>query len=1123
MAGRGSFVFLDPKGRRWPRMRLAILAGLLLLLAGVVLTVWAVWIHPALRLPASVRELKGQLKTDIAKHPETAPNRNADKWKSYLDKSRSVQARIAQMRAVSGRAPVRPQGEVRLGFYSDNDPNALASLNSHAGQLTHLAPEWLSVVGAEGRLVSAGDPALVEYCTSRGIAVIPLLRNLEGDQWLPEAVENLARGPAANRARFVGELAAKLAELKVAGVMIEFDQIDPALRDEVTALLLEIAVALHADGRQLWLCVSLGDPIDALDLEALSDSADRFVALMFDENSDTDEPGPIASREWFEGWLQVVEGYGDSDQWIAALGAFAYDWNLGTKRAEMITFRDAMSRASYAGLDRANGVPVGPPEYNGRYTYSEPNGEHSVTFLDAVSFFNQVRMVRAAKLGGIGVHMLGSEDPQIWDVLEMKGDPKPEALKALGKLKADQTVTHIGRGEIVTVVDSMDDGARTLSLDADGQMRAQYTDFPTFPVLYHQGGTDPHKVSLTFDDGPDPVWTPRILDVLKARGVKAAFFIVGHNGEFNPSLVKRIVAEGHEIGNHTYTHANLTKISRTRMRLELDATQRLIESLTGRSTTLFRPPYNADSTPSRLEELVPLKFAESDEMGYTVVLEKIDPQDWSRPGADVILQRVKEQRKDGNIILLHDAGGDRSQTVEALPKIIDWLHARGDEVVPIGELLNIPRDDLMPLVSASSEWGFWRVVTSTAFPISRSAVEFFWAFMIAATVLTVARTLLVIVLASRHHARTKAEPDAAFAATAPAVSVLIAAYNEGKVIEKTLAAVVDTDYPGVIEFIVVDDGSKDDTAEAVERFTKTEPRVKLVRQVNAGKSAALSNAIAHAKHEVLVFLDADTHFERQTIRALVERLDDPKVAAVSGHARVGNRRNFVTHCQCLEYVCGFNLDRRAYSEWNCITVVPGAVSAIRRSALEEAGGFSHDTLAEDTDLTLTFHRLGYRMDYSPEAVAWTEAPETWGGLAKQRFRWCFGTMQCLWKHRDMTFNRRYRALGWFSLPGIWFFQVLLVALVPLVDLVLVFSIITGSAMDIWHYFAVFLGLDLVLAALACWMEEEPIVRALLIIPMRFVYRWLLAWVVWKSIFRAMKGALVGWGKLDRTATVGTTP
>ncbi len=1103
-------------------MRLALLLGLVSLLAGIVLTVWSLLIHPALRLPASVRELKGQLKTDIAKHPETAPNRNAEKWKTYLDKSRSVPARLAQMRAVTGKVSARPAGEVRLGFYSDTDPNALASLHDHAGQLTHLAPEWLSIVGTEGRLVSAGDPALVEFCAARGIAVMPVLRNLEGDRWQPEAVENLARGPAENRARFIRLLVAKLVELKVAGVMVEFDQLDPAYRKEFTTLLTEMSAALHAAGREMWLCVSLGDQLDSLDLEALDDAADRFVAQMYDEADDTDAPGPIASREWFQGWLQVIGNYGDSDQWIAGLGAFGYDWNLGKDRAETITFRDAMSRASYAGLDKANGVTVGPPEYNGRYVYSEPYGEHSVTFLDAITFYNQLKMVRTAKLGGVGIRRIGSEDPQIWDVLEMKGEPGKGALAALGKMRADQTVTHIGRGEVVSVDDSMDDGLRKLWMDSKGQMQGTYTDFPTYPVLYHQGASDPHKVSFTFDDGPDAVWTPKILDVLKARGVKATFFIVGHNGEFNPSLVKRIVEEGHEIGNHTYTHAKLTKISQVRMRLELDATQRLIESLTGRSTTLFRPPYNADSTPSRLEELMPLKFAESDEMGYTIVLEKIDPQDWSRPGADVILQRVKEQRKDGNIILLHDAGGDRSQTVEALPRIIDWLQARGDQIVSIGELLNIPHDDLMPLASASSEWGFWRFVSSAAFPISRSVVEFFWAFMIAATVLTVARTLLVIWLARRHHARTTAEPDAAFAARAPAVSVLIAAFNEGKVIEHTLRAVVDTDYPGEIEFIVVDDGSTDDTAEVVRRFIAWQPRVRLVRQANAGKSAALTNAIANAKHGVFVFLDADTHFERQTIRALIERLEDPKIAAVSGHAKVGNRRNFVTRCQSLEYACGFNLDRRAYSEWNCITVIPGAVSAIRRSALEEAGGFSHDTLAEDTDLTLTFHRLGYRLDYSPEAIAWTEAPETWRGLAKQRFRWCFGTMQCLWKHRDMTFNPRYRALGWFSLPGIWFFQLLLVALVPLVDLVLVFSIVTGSALDIWQYFAVFLGLDLVLAALACWMEEEPLVRALLIIPMRFVYRWLLAWVVWKSIYRIMKGALVGWGKLDRTAMVGKT-
>jgi len=330
--------------------------------------------------------------------------------------------------------------------------------------------------------------------------------------------------------------------------------------------------------------------------------------------------------------------------------------------------------------------------------------------------------------------------------------------------------------------------------------------------------------------------------------------------------------------------------------------------------------------------------------------------------------------------------------------------------------------------------------------------------------------------------------------------------------------VLATKYGGAVEVIVVDDGSQDDTVAEVERISREDHRVRLVRQANAGKSAALRQALANASHEVIVFLDADTLFEPGTISELIVALAHPLVGAVSGHACVGNAHNFVTRCQSLEYLCGFNLDRRAYTMWNCVTVVPGAISAYRRSALEAAGGFSHDTLAEDTDMTLTLHRLGYRVAYAPDAIAWTEAPETWRALAKQRFRWAFGTMQCLWKHHDMTFNSRYRALGWFALPSVWFFHIVLVAIVPFADVMLVWSIISGYAIALAGYLGIFLLMDLLLAALACWLEREPLYRSLLIIPMRFAYRWLLAWVVWKSIRRAIRGALVGWGKLERTGT-----
>ena len=269
-----------------------------------------------------------------------------------------------------------------------------------------------------------------------------------------------------------------------------------------------------------------------------------------------------------------------------------------------------------------------------------------------------------------------------------------QTRQALEVIKSTDTITDVGDGEIVTVDEDRTDGVRKLAVDADGYLTAKYVKFAEFPTLYHQGAGGEHQVAITFDDGPDPRWTPQILDILKAANVKAAFFLVGVNAERYPGLVRRIVDEGHEIGNHTYYHPNLALCWPEHIRLELNATQLLLETITGRATTLFRPPYAADTSPTQLSELTPLKIAE--DLNYLVVLESIDPQDWAKPGADIIVQRVKQQRRDGSIILLHDAGGDRSQTVEALPRILDWLHTRGDTVVPLSTLLGTTRDAIMP-------------------------------------------------------------------------------------------------------------------------------------------------------------------------------------------------------------------------------------------------------------------------------------------------------------------------------------------------------------------------------------------------------------------------------------------
>ena len=667
----------------------------------------------------------------------------------------------------------------------------------------------------------------------------------------------------------------------------------------------------------------------------------------------------------------------------------------------------------------------------------------------------------------------------------------------------------MGDGEIVTVDESHTDGLRNLGIDAAGYLTAKYVKFAQFPTLYHQGAGGEHQVAITFDDGPDPRWTPKILDILKGANAKAAFFLVGANAERYPKLVRRIVNEGHEIGNHTYYHPNLALCWPEHIRLELNATQLLLETITGRATALFRPPYAADTSPSQLSELIPLQIAE--DLNYLVVLESIDPEDWAKPGADIILRRVKQQRRDGSIILLHDAGGDRSQTVEALPRILEWLHTRGDTVVPLSTLLGTTRDAVMPPLAESGQ-PFARVVSSTGFRVYHAVEEFLWAFMIVATALVVIRTLIVVWLAYRFRRRPRAE-------FAEPVSVVIAAYNEGKVIANTLRALLTTDYKGDVEVIVVDDGSRDETATEVQQIAAADPRVRLLQQQNSGKARALQRALSAVRRGIVVFIDADTQCQRDTLPRLLEPFADAGVGAVSGHAKVGNLRRFIARCQALEYTCGFNLDRRAYNRWNCITVVPGAISAVRKEAIDEAGGLSLQTLAEDTDLTLSLHKYRQRIVYVPDAIAWTEAPESVGTLARQRSRWAYGTLQCLWKHRDMLFNWNYRALGWFSLPSIWFFQIILVAVTPMVDLFLLASLPFGAWRAVMPFVITFLSMDVILATLACLLEREPILRAWRILPMRLIYRPMLSYCIWKAILRAIKGAWVSWGKLERTASV----
>ena len=1123
------FVFLDLGGKRWPRTRrLVVLSGLLLFVAAVFF-VQSLLIPPPLVLPLKLKKLKEQLKA-LQKQGPIAPNTAAANAAAvrnfYL--SAAGQDRLKSLRdqlAAKPARPVKAPGHIRLGFTAAWDPSSYDSLVAHADKITHVCPEWFTLTGSDGTFAGENDVQLLQFlAANKRLILLPLMSNLSGDTRVPEAVENLAHGPAAAQQRFIDGLKHQLSDIHAGGVLIDWEGIDAAYAKDLTAFLVKVADGLHDANLELWLEIPVGEERHVYDIETLSDSVDYFVATLHDQVSEDDTPGPVAAQNWFRSWLDAVASYGDPGQWIISIGNYGYDWEqdttpgsrTGWKKADTISFADAMSRAAYAG---EGNTESGSPEYIPSFDYTLAGVDHEVWFLDAVSFLNQARDAHAKGFDSLAISRLGTEDPQLWTALDMISAPQltKADLAQLQILKTGNAITNIGEGEIVTADISPAEGKRKIELEPKtGLLTTEYDKFPQYPTLYHQGAGGEHDVAITFDDGPDPTWTPQILDILKQKKAPAAFFILGQQAENYPGIVRRIVAEGHEFGSHTYTHVNLSLVGEQRERIELDATQRLLQAITGRSTTLFRPPYEADSRPDQLSEVTPLII--SQDLDYLTVMENIDAEDWARPGADVILQRIKQQRRNGSIILLHDAGGDRSQTVEALPKIIDYLRARGDRIVSLSQLLGTTRDALNPPL-LSGDRSLARLASSFGFRFLHAAFGFLWAFMIVATGLIVLRTLLIIALALRQRSRTAKKPAAlAGGAAAAGISVIIAAYNEEKVIATTLASVLRTDYTGPLEVIVIDDGSKDDTRAVVDRVAEADPRVSVFSQPNAGKSEALRRGVELAEYDALVFLDADTQFQPDTLGALVAPLADPQVGAVSGHARVGNLRSFIARCQALEYICGFNLDRRAYDTLNCITVAPGAISAISRGALQEAGGFRSHTLAEDTDLTLSLHRCGYQIRYVAEAIAWTEAPETLRALAKQRFRWCFGTMQCLWKHRDMLFNPKFKALGFFSLPSVWFFQIILVALTPMVDLLLLSAVLLGSGRAVLPYFLTFLVLDQILALLACALEREPLSRSWIMIPMRLIYRPLLSWVVWRSIINAARGVLVGWGKLERTAS-----
>src|ERR1700757_4837786 len=350
------FVFSDPSGKRWPRLRLILLSAGVLFFVALVLFVQTLFVTPKMNVPFSLRQLKGQLRALQRKNPAGQLSPASLLWQKFSATRQAAKKLAGTAPAASPRPRKKaPDNEVRLAFYVNGDPDSYASLQQHVTQITHVCPEWMTVIDGMGDLQIDSDSRVSKLAANKGIALMPLLTNLVGDTWQPEAIENLAHGPAKRQDRFIQRVLAVLRNAKAAGVVVDWEQIDPAYKKDITAFIDKFADALHDDNKELWLCVQPGQELDYIDFEALSDNVDRFVAMLFDETSDTDPPGPLASRSWFEGWIRVLLQDSDTRQWIIAIGSHGYDWTIGGKKAELIAFAEAMSRANEAEIESAEG------------------------------------------------------------------------------------------------------------------------------------------------------------------------------------------------------------------------------------------------------------------------------------------------------------------------------------------------------------------------------------------------------------------------------------------------------------------------------------------------------------------------------------------------------------------------------------------------------------------------------------------------------------------------------------------------------------------------------------------------------------------------------------------------
>jgi cellulose synthase/poly-beta-1,6-N-acetylglucosamine synthase-like glycosyltransferase/peptidoglycan/xylan/chitin deacetylase (PgdA/CDA1 family) len=635
-------------------------------------------------------------------------------------------------------------------------------------------------------------------------------------------------------------------------------------------------------------------------------------------------------------------------------------------------------------------------------------------------------------------------------------------------------------------------------------------------------GFEDKKINLSFDDGPNPEWTPKILDILKERNIKATFFVNGVHVRNHPDIAKRIIDEGHEIGNHTYLHSKSWKSNPDNFRNEILQTQYAVKDITGYEPRYFRTPYNESNGYVTNDDLVNLRIIE--ELGLQPSEFDVDTEDWTTPGIDEIIRNLENDLNSGvySQILMHDGGVNKQQTIESLPKIIDIVESRGVEFVTLDSL---QYEHKTSINKQSDWWRFKSLVNLINQKYIGKIIKNYTRFFTIIMFLKLAFTLLLFGLALLKKRR--------YTNDQPGVSILIPAYNEELTILATVESVLQSDYP-LFEIIVINDGSKDNTLKILTKKYKNNPLVKILDKQNGGKAAASNSGIKLSKYDYLIGIDADSYLKKDAITKLMRNFYSDEIAGVAGNIHIGNFGSLLTQTQRAEYIFGQSFDKEIAGFMNSIAVIPGAIGAWRKQSIIDVGGYNTSTITEDTDLTLSILKTGKTIVYEREAIVITEVPGTLSQFFKQRKRWMFGTLQCIWKHKNMIGNPKYGYLGLVILPEIAFTFLTLLMLFVYLYLFGVFMLeffvnLFSNNLDISKAFDADIKITLfyVLGALLIYFLTNVLAvifdnnknkwQILWYLPFQMIVYRNFLWVIqWIALFSALKGGRQGWNHLKRT-------